>query len=82
VLDDVAAAGAAALLDDDELEPQPAIAAAITATATTPAQARACSDLNMVQTPPLETPACRSALSLSPAAEAKRFDQLAASPRE
>jgi hypothetical protein len=81
LVDDVAAAGAAAVLDDDELDPQPPITAAIMATATTPAPVRARLDQNMGLTPPLETPACRSALNLSPAAKAKRFDQLAASPR-
>jgi hypothetical protein len=49
VLDEAAAAGAAAALDDDdELPPHPPIAAAIMATANTPAPKRARSDLNMV----------------------------------
>ena len=60
---------AAALLVADELddEPHPAITAAIMATATTPAPMRERSDLNMGPTPPLDLPACRSALTLLPA---------------
>lgn len=80
---DAAAAGVLddAALDDDELDPQPAVTAAIMATATAPAPMRARLDLNIGLTPPLDLPACRSALTLRPArAKAKRFGQLAASP--
>jgi hypothetical protein len=56
VLDDDAAAGvldAAALDDEDELDPHPAIAAAVRAAANTRAPMRARSDLNIGPTPPL-----------------------------
>ena len=43
-------------LDDDELDPHPAITAAIMATATAPALMRARSDLNIGPTPPLACP--------------------------
>jgi hypothetical protein len=80
VLDDVAAAGAAALDDEDELPPHPTSAAAIMATATAPAPKRARPDLNMV-------PLLLSTLARVPVrvwtglAKAKRVDQLAATPR-
>lgn len=68
-------------LDDDELDPHPAITAAIMATATAPALMRARSDLNMVL---LLLSLARVPVRIdSPpgSAKAKRFDQLAASPR-
>jgi hypothetical protein len=69
VLDDAAAVDAevdaAALDDDDELDPHPAITATTMATATAPAPTRERSDLNMGPPPPLETPpACRSAFAI------------------
>jgi hypothetical protein len=65
--DDVVDAAAldAAVLDDDELDPHPAITATTITTDIAPAPMRARSDLNMGPTPPLETPpACRSAFAI------------------
>jgi hypothetical protein len=70
VLDDADVAAGALdddALDDDELDPHPAITAAIMATATTPALMRARLDLIIGPTPPLDLPAGRSALTLRPA---------------
>jgi hypothetical protein len=83
--DDAPAAGVlddAALDDDDELDPHPAITAAVIATASTPALMRARSNLNMG--PTLLSRPAREPLRVESApcsGEANRFDRLAASPR-
>jgi hypothetical protein len=73
VVDDAAAGVLAddALDDDDDDDPHPAITVAIMATANTPAPMRARLYLNIGPTPPLDLPACRSALTLRPAARSK-----------
>jgi hypothetical protein len=84
VLDDAPAEAfdAAALDDDEELDPHPASTPTSMATAIAPAPKRARSDLNMVSLLLSKRPRAGSALNLSPGSgRAKRFDQLAASPR-
>jgi hypothetical protein len=77
-----AAAFDADALDDDELDPHPAITTTSMATTIAPAPKRARSDLNMVPLLLSKRPRAGSALNRSPGSgKAKRFAQLAASPR-
>jgi hypothetical protein len=80
---DDAALDAEALDDDDELDPHPAITTTTRmATTIAPAPKRARSDLNMVPLLLSKRPRCRFRVHLSPGSgKAKRFAQLAASPR-